>query len=243
MVQYVHHKADTRGLDHNGRLDSKKTFSFADYYNPKRMGFGALRVLNDDVLAGGKGFGSHPHDNMEIISIPLSGSLRHEDSLGNNAVVQAGQVQVISAGSGLFHSEYNHSASLPASFLQIWIYPAALNTKPRYTRTNLPLAEQQNKLYTFIRPGGSGHSIAVRPDTWMSMGIFDKGAQVRYPLQEEGNGLYAFVIAGEFAIEGKVLQTRDGLGILNSKAIAAQSLSDAASLLLIEVPMDLSTIL
>lgn len=237
MAQYILHKAESRGHDHFEWLDSKKTFSFADYYNPKRMGFGALRVLNDDTVAGGKGFGSHPHDNMEIISIPLEGSLQHEDNTGNKKVVTAGQVQIMSTGSGVFHSEYNYSDSLPAKFLQIWVYPEALNTAPRYAQIALPDALRRDQLYEFIKPNGDGSTGTIRKDTWFSIGTFNNGSQVDYPVHKSGNGVYVFVITGSFTIDGRELQTRDGLGVWEADTVAIRSLSDEAELLLMDVPM------
>lgn len=237
MAQHILHKNESRGHDHFEWLDSKKTFSFADYYNPKRMNFGALRVLNDDIVAAGKGFGSHPHDNMEIISLPLEGALRHEDTAGNKKVVAAGQVQVMSTGSGLFHSEYNNSDTEPAKFLQIWVYPETLNTTPKYTQITLPRA-QENKLYAFIKPGQETDTATIRQDTWFSIGTFDKDTQFTYQTHKNGNGVYAFVITGNFLIEGKELSARDGLGIWDTTEIAVQSLTEKAELLLMEVPME-----
>ncbi len=203
------------------------------------MSFGALRVLNDDVLTGGSGFGTHPHDNMEIVSIPLSGSLRHEDSLGNHNVVSVGSVQVISAGTGLFHSEYNGSPTQPAAFLQLWIYPDVLNTTPGYTAITLPRTFRENHLYPFIQPGNGAATVTIRQDTWMSMGFFDNASVTEYQMHKEDNGVYAFVIGGAFDIDGRVLQNRDGLGIYNGEGVTIRSLSDQAGLLLIEVPMSL----
>ncbi|TDW96079.1 pirin family protein [Dinghuibacter silviterrae] len=233
MAQHVYHKAETRGHDHHDWLDSKKTFSFGDYYNPKRMGFGALRVLNDDTLPGGQGFGSHPHDNMEIVSIPLKGSLRHEDSEGNKAIAATGTIQVMHAGSGLFHSEYNNSEDETAAFLQIWIYPEELNTKPRYTLGTLP--QSTGKLLEFIGPD----STPVRKDVWFSIGRFTNGRSFTYPLHKQGNGVYAFVIKGQFAIDGQEVSDKDGLGIWDTPGIEVKTLSDDAELLLMEVPMSI----
>lgn len=236
MAQYIFHKADTRGHDHHDWLDSRKTFSFGDYYNPRRMGFGVLRVLNDDTLPGGKGFGLHPHDNMEIISIPLKGSLRHEDSAGNKAVAAAGTIQVMHAGSGLFHSEYNNSSDEVAEFLQIWVYPEELNTPPRYMLGQLPAAAERNQLHTFIGPG-TPDVVAVRKDVWFSIGHFDYGASFTYAVHQPGNGVYAFVIDGRFHIEGKELSARDGLGIWEMEGIDVKGMSDDARVLIMEVPM------
>lgn len=235
MSQYIHHKADTRGHDRHDWLDSQKTFSFGSYYNPKRMGFGALRVLNDDVLPGGKGFGSHPHDNMEIISIPLKGSLKHDDSAGNSAVAGVGDIQLMHAGSGLFHSEYNNSTEETAEFLQIWVYPEDLNTPPRYALGTLPLAAEKNRMHAFIGPDTAA---SVRSDTWFSFGSFRNGASNRYDVRKPGNGMYAFVVKGRFSIDGKELAARDGLGIWETAGIDIRALSPDAQLLIMDVPMD-----
>ncbi|MBC9932266.1 pirin family protein [Chitinophaga qingshengii] len=233
MAQYTYHKAETRGHDHHDWLDSKKTFSFGDYYNPKRMGFGALRVLNDDTLPGGKGFGLHPHDNMEIISIPLKGSLRHEDSAGNKAVANTGTVQVMHAGSGLFHSEYNNSADEIAEFLQIWVYPEELNTAPRYTLGRLSYDTAPNQLHTFIAPDG----ISIRKDVWMSIGQFANDVSLTYQVHKPGNGMYVFVVNGRFSIDGKVLSARDGLGVWDAGGIDIKVMDSDSRLLVMEVPM------
>jgi len=236
MAQYIFHKADTRGYDHHDWLTSRKTFSFGDYYNPRRMGFGVLRVLNDDILPGGKGFGLHPHDNMEIISIPLKGSLKHEDSAGNKAIAAAGTIQVMHAGSGLFHSEYNNSSDEVAEFLQIWVYPEDLNTPPRYTLEQLPHHEGRNQLHTFLGPDNP-NGIYVRRDVWFSIGYFDHDISFTYPVYQRGNGVYAFVIDGRFSIDGKELSARDGLGISDADSIEVKVLSNDARLLIMEVPM------
>ncbi len=240
MAQQILHRAESRGHDHLEWLNSRKTFSFADYYNPKRMGFGVLRVLNDDILAGGKGFGSHPHDNMEIVSILLDGSLQHEDNAGNKRVTTVGQAQVMSTGSGIFHSEYNYSASIPAEFLQIWIYPDVLNATPTYTQIELPPTLLENTLYEFIKPGHDTSAVAVREDTWFSMGTFEKGVLADYKMHLDGNGVYAFVVSGAFLIDGNELTPRDGLGVWDTGAIGIKSLADASTLLLIEVPMKIN---
>ncbi|MCW3463943.1 pirin family protein [Chitinophaga nivalis] len=236
MAQYIFHQSATREHAHHDWLDSRKTFSFGDYYNPRRMGFGALRVLNDDSLPGGKGFGLHPHDNMEIISIPLKGSLKHEDSAGNKAVAAAGTIQVMHAGSGLFHSEYNNSTEEVAEFLQIWVYPEVLNTPPRYTLGDLTQHATGNQLHTFIAPDDS-NGIYVRKDVWFSMGNFDAGSSFTYPVHQPGNGVYAFAIAGRFTIDGKELSARDGLGIWDTSGITVKAENNNARLLIMEVPM------
>src|ERR1700743_3221194 len=180
MSNTILHKADTRGHADHGWLDSYQSFSFASYYNPERTQFGVLRVLNDDVVTGGKGFGSHPHDNMEIISIPLEGSLVHEDNMGHKEVVSAGEIQVMSTGSGVFHSEYNNSPDKPAKFLQIWLFPNKLNVTPRYDQVKLDPLKGENQLQQLISPVKDGEGTWIYQDAWFFSGRFDKDRQISY---------------------------------------------------------------
>lgn len=243
------YKADTRGRSNLGWLVSNQSFSFAEYYNPDRMGFGALRVLNDDVVAGGKGFGWHPHDNMEIISIPLEGSLIHKDNLGNEGVIRAGEIQVMSTGKGVFHSEYNHSPDKPAKFLQIWVYPNKMNVEPRYDQLSLDRTVGHNRLMKVLSPetdapdreprdGNPAGSVWIYQDAWFHLGRFDAGKEFEYRLKREKNGIYLFVIRGAFQVEGQRLEERDALGITGSEAIGLRSLEPDSELLVIEVPMN-----
>jgi redox-sensitive bicupin YhaK (pirin superfamily) len=234
------HKAATRGHADHGWLESYQSFSFADYYNPERIQFGTLRVLNDDRIDGGKGFGSHPHDNMEIISIPLEGSLVHEDNMGNRRVVGKGEVQVMSTGSGVFHSEYNNSPDQPAKFLQIWVFPNRLNVTPRYDQVNRDPVKEHNQLQTIISPGSAASPTPgtwIYQDAWFSIGHFDKGKSVTYQRHQPGNGVYVFVISGSFQIGDQLLNTRDGLGITGSETITATAMDKDPEILIIEVPM------
>jgi len=240
MTTYTLHKAATRGHANHGWLNSYQSFSFAGYYNPERVHFGALRVLNDDVVEGGKGFGSHPHDNMEIISIPLSGALEHKDNLGNTKVISEGEVQVMSTGTGVFHSEYNHYSDKEARFLQIWVFPNKLNITPRYDQITLPREKMQNKLLPFIAPAPNNEGISIQQDAWFSMGIFNKGQQTSYNIQQKGNGVYAFVINGSFTVDGHQLQQRDALAIENPDTLNLIAETDNAQLLIIDVPMNLN---
>jgi redox-sensitive bicupin YhaK (pirin superfamily) len=230
------HKAATRGHAHHGWLDSWHTFSFASYYDPSRVHFGALRVLNDDTVSGGMGFGKHPHDNMEIISIPLDGALEHADSLGNVQVIQKGDVQVMSAGTGVVHSEKNASATLPVKFLQIWVLPNQNNVSPRYAQQNFSDAVRHNKLVTVVSPMGETEGVNIFQDAWFSMGKLDNGTTLSYSLKKEGNGLYAFVIEGDITLNQIVLNRRDGLGITGEKdfQICANANSE---ILLMDVPV------
>lgn len=236
MSNTILHKAGTRGRADLGWLVSNQSFSFAEYYNPDRMGFGALRVLNDDVVTGGKGFGWHPHDNMEIISIPLKGSLIHKDNLGNELVIRAGEIQVMSTGTGVFHSEYNNEADKPAEFLQIWIFPNRLNVEPRYDQVKLDIG--YNHLQQVLSPEAGGEGVWIYQDAWFHLGRWDAGKDFEYQLKKKGNGVYLFVIRGAFQAEGERLGGRDGLGITGVEMITLRSLEPDSELLVIEVPMN-----
>ena len=231
------HKSATRGHVSHGWLESYQTFSFSGYYNPERMQFGALRVLNDDVVLGGKGFGLHPHDNMEIISIPLEGALQHKDNMGNTAVVKAGEVQVMSTGTGIFHSEYNYNQDEPAKFLQIWLFPNQLNVQPRYDQITLDATKQVNSLQTFITPNARVNQTWIHQNAWFSMGQFEKGKQETYVMHKRGNGVYFFVISGSFDVNNQKLESRDGLGVTNHQQITFSALEDNSTILIMEVPM------
>jgi redox-sensitive bicupin YhaK (pirin superfamily) len=186
MSSTIFHKADTRGRADHGWLVSNQSFSFADYYNPDRMRFGVLRVLNDDIVEGGKGFGWHPHDNMEIISIPLEGSLIHKDNLGHELIVRAGEIQVMSTGKGVFHSEYNNEPDNPAKFLQIWVFPNRLNVEPRYDQTRLDIGH--NRLQQVLSPDPGEDGVWIYQDAWFHLGVFDAGVEFGYALKKKGNG-------------------------------------------------------
>ncbi len=237
MANTILHKAETRGHANHGWLDSHHTFSFANYYNPERMGFGALRVLNDDCVDPGMGFGKHPHDNMEIISIPLSGDLEHKDSMGNVAVIKSGDIQVMSAGTGITHSEYNKNTDSLAKFLQIWVNPNQRNVKPRYDQITLDLSERHNKLQQIVSPYQDDEGVWIHQNAWFHLGVFDKDFESDYRLKMAGNGVYAFVINGHFTIENNILGARDGLGITDTTNFRLKSDSQDSEILLIEVPM------
>lgn len=230
------HRADSRGVADHGWLYSRHTFSFASYYNPERMGFGKLRVINDDIVRGDGGFGTHPHDNMEIVSVPLSGALRHRDSMGNTHVIRAGEVQIMSAGSGLTHSEYNDSASEPVNFLQIWVLPAERDITPRYGQRAFEPAARRNRLQTVVAPEGADAAVPINQQAWFSLGDFDAGHTASYALKRPDNGLYLFVIDGQVEVAGETLGTRDAIGITDAGHLAV-SAQQACQLLLIDVPM------
>jgi len=229
------HRAETRGTAAHGWLHSFHTFSFAGYHNPERMGFGALRVLNDDVVQPGQGFGTHPHENMEIISIPLAGALRHKDSMGNVHVIRTGEVQVMSAGTGITHSEYNDSGDHPVNFLQIWVLPKAHNVAPRYDQDVFENADRQNKFQLVVSPDGRDKSLAINQDAYFSLAQIDAGKIVKYPLHQEGNGTYLFVLEGQVEVAGEQLAKRDALGLWDNEAMDIRATEDA-QLLCMEVP-------
>lgn len=239
MENTVLHKAATRGHANHGWLDSHHTFSFANYHNPHRMHFGVLRVLNDDRVDPGMGFGTHPHDNMEIISIPLEGDLEHKDSMGTTAVIKKGDIQVMSAGTGIQHSEYNKNKDKLTKFLQIWVYPNKRNVTPRYDQITLDVAKRHNKLQQILSPNADDEGVWIHQDAWFHMGQFDNGFTTQYDLKKKGNGIYAFVLKGDVTIGSIKLNERDGLGIWDVTTIAITANSPNAEVLLMEVPMTL----
>ncbi|MDB5132696.1 MAG: yhhW 2 [Mucilaginibacter sp.] len=237
MMQTIFHPADSRGKVDLGWLKSYHTFSFGNYYDPARINFGALRVLNDDTVEGGEGFGDHPHDNMEIISIPLTGGLKHRDSMDNVAVISDGDIQVMSAGTGIFHEEHNDDPEEKVQFLQIWIYPNQLNVEPRYGQLTLNKAARHNKLQQILSPNPDDPGVWIYQDAWFYLGNFDKGLQCVYRLKDKSNGVYVFVINGHAEINGRQLHTRDGLGLWELETITI-SFFENTELLLMEIPMN-----
>jgi redox-sensitive bicupin YhaK (pirin superfamily) len=237
MAQTTLHKAETRGHANHGWLNSYHSFSFASYYNPERMHFGALRVLNDDTVDAGKGFGTHPHDNMEIISIPLEGDLEHKDSMNNVAVIKNGDIQVMSAGTGIYHSEYNKDREQRVKFLQIWVFPNKKNVEPRYDQITLNAEDRHNKLQQILSPNPQDEGVWIHQDAWFHLGKFDKGVSVDYMFKLKGNGVYIFVLNGDVKINDQLLHTRDGFGIWDTDSFNITAEADA-EFLLMEVPME-----
>lgn len=236
-MKKVIHRADTRGKADHGWLKSFHTFSFAGYQNKERMNFGLLRVLNDDSVAAGKGFGEHPHDNMEIISIALQGSLEHQDSMGNKTVIRPNEVQIMSAGTGVRHSEYNHSKDEEVKFLQIWVFPKERNIKPRYEQKLFTPEEKKNTFKTVVSPDKQNGSVGINQDAYFSLGILDAGKNLSYKIKKSGNGVYVFVLEGSLEIDGETLNRRDGMGIYETDVFEVKASSDA-EVLLMEVPMN-----
>jgi redox-sensitive bicupin YhaK (pirin superfamily) len=233
----VLHKANTRGHANHGWLDTSHTFSFAHYYDPTRVHFGALRVLNDDFVDGGMGFGTHPHDNMEIISIPLAGDLEHRDSMGNVAVIRQNDVQIMSAGTGIQHSEYNKSKTDKVNFLQIWVFPKVRNIQPRYDQITFKPEDRVNKLQQIVSPSKSDDGVWINQDAWFHLGNLKSGFTTQYTIKQNGNGVYAFVIDGDVTINGQKLNKRDGFGIWDTESFSIVADSDA-EILLMDVPMN-----
>lgn len=237
MAQTVLHKADSRSIADHGWLKSFQTFSFGGNYNPERIQFGALRVLNDDTIDGGTGFGEHPHDNMEIISIVLEGGLKHEDSMHNVAIIEPGEIQVMSAGTGIYHQEYNKEENVPAKFLQIWLFPNQRNVTPRYQQERYDATLVPNEFSQILSPDKSDAGVWIYQDAWFHLGKFDTGLKTDYTLKRQGNGVYVFVIKGSIQVNGQDLAERDGLGIWEVDKLDINILTDA-EVLLMEVPMN-----
>jgi len=233
------HTADSRGDANHGWLHSKHSFSFASYYNPEKIHFGVLRVLNDDFVAAGMGFGLHPHDNMEIISIPLEGDLAHQDSMGNHTVIKHGDIQVMSAGTGVKHSEMNHNKDKPVKFLQIWVIPNKKDVTPRYDQITLNPANRINTLEQILSPNADDAGVWIHQDAWFHIGKFDLDFATNYKVKKVGNGLYAFVLYGSFEVAGQTLAERDALGITDFDQFELKALTKDAEILLMEIPMGL----
>lgn len=234
-MKIVIDKAESRGYANHGWLKTFHTFSFADYFNPQRMNFGMLRVLNDDTVAPGEGFGMHPHKNMEVISIPLKGILRHGDSIENSTAITPGDIQVMSTGSGIFHSEFNDSDSQMLEFLQIWVFPKEKETRPRYENYDIRPTQKKNTFSLIISPEGNAPA-SILQDAWFSMGTFDAGQHTTYQLHRTNTGVYAFVIEGRVEINEVSLSRRDGAGFWETETLSVNVKEDA-TLLLMEVPM------
>lgn len=235
-MKTIYHAADSRGDANHGWLKSKHTFSFANYHNPERMGFGALRVINDDFVIGGQGFGKHSHRDMEIISIPLSGKLGHGDNIGNNGIIETGEIQVMSAGTGITHSEMNGDNEEAVKFLQIWVIPNKMNVEPRYQQVRMDEIMQPNEFNQVLSPNADDAGVWIHQNAWFNIGDFDKGVTQTYQLNDPNNGVYIFVISGKVVVNGNTLDTRDGLGVWDTKNFT-MDVEEDAKVLLMEVPM------
>ena len=237
-MKTIYHSSNTRGFADHGWLKANHSFSFANYYNPERMSFGVLRVLNDDFVAGGMGFGAHPHANMEIITIPLSGELHHKDSMGNFGAIKKGKIQVMSAGTGIQHSEFNGDQDEAVTLLQIWVIPREENVEPRYDQIKISDEEKPNEFQQIISPNKDDAGSWIHQDAWFNLGKFDGKNSKNYQLNKSGNGVYAFIISGKAKIAGIELSEKDALGIVDTNNFDIEILENA-EILLIEVPMEL----
>ncbi len=234
-MKTIIHKANTRGHLNFGWLDAHHSFSFGEYYDPAKIHFGALRVLNDDIIKGGMGFGKHPHDNMEIVTIPLEGALEHKDSTGGHGVIKKYDVQIMSAGSGVYHSEFNHNKNEDANILQTWIFPREKNVTPRYNQKTFLPEERINKLQTIVSPDNKD-GLWLHQDTWYSLGDLSKDSKISYTIHSIKNGVYVFLISGEVTINDVILNKRDAVGISETENFSIKANADS-EILLIEVPM------
>ena len=234
----VFHKADTRGSANHGWLKANHSFSFANYYNPERMHFGVLRVLNDDTIAGGKGFGTHPHDDMEIITIPLEGDLEHKDSMGNGTVIKNGDIQVMSAGTGITHSEFNANENLQVKLLQIWLFPNQKNLTPRYDQLTINSISKKNEFYQILSPEKNDDGVWINQDAWFHIGEFAIDSSEKYIIKKEKNGVYLFIIEGQAIVNQQLLERRDGYGLWNIKEVEIEVTANSR-VLIMDIPMNI----
>ena len=235
-MKFTLHKADSRGYADHGWLKAKHSFSFANYHNPEKIHFGLLRVLNDDIVSAGMGFGTHPHDNMEIVTIPLKGELAHKDSTGNKGVIRVNDVQIMSAGSGITHSEFNNSDKEEVNLLQIWVFPLEKNIKPRYDQKTFNKDDRINIVKTLVSPEKNKDSLWINQNAYFSLCTLQKNKSVTYNLNKPGNGIYIFLIEGEVNIEKELLKKRDAIGIEEAEKLDI-SANEESEILFIEVPM------
>ena len=235
----VIHKANTRGHADHGWLKANHSFSFANYYNPDRMNFGVIRVLNDDSIAPERGFGTHPHDNMEIITIPLEGDLKHKDNMGNGTVIKNGDIQVMSAGTGITHSEFNANNDSHCKLLQIWLFPNKKNVTPRYEQISISTLSKKNKLFQILSPNKNDQGVWIHQNAWFHIGKYDSKSKDEYSLNDRENGIYLFVIDGEININDQRLSKRDGMGLWNLSQINFEAKANTR-LLVMEVPLTIN---
>jgi len=236
-MEKVIHRANSRGHANHGWLKANHSFSFASWYDPSRINFGAIRVLNDDIIAPGAGFPTHPHDNMEIITIPLSGILEHKDSMGNVAQIKTGEVQVMSAGTGVTHSEYNGSQTEELKLFQIWLFPNKKDVTPRYDELKLSLEDRKNKFQQILSPSPEDDGVWIHQEAWMHMISMDPDKQSEYNLKLNSNGVYIMVVSGSVEIDGELLNDRDAIGVSQVDTVVLKAINNA-EVLLIEVPME-----
>ena len=237
-MKKVFHSAQSRGHANHGWLNANYSFSFASYFNPQRSNFGALRVLNDDTISPGKGFGTHPHDNMEIITIPLKGDLEHKDSMGNIGAINEGEMQVMSAGTGVYHSEYNKNSDNFVNLLQLWVIPKKQDVKPRYGQISIRGLKKKNSFYQVLSPYPDDDGMWIHQEAWFHLGDFEEQTFIDYVLKKKGNGVYIFVIEGAFIVANETLRKRDAIGVWNTNKITFEAQSESR-VLIAEVPMEI----
>lgn len=238
-MKTIFYPENERGHANHGWLDAHHTFSFASWYNPEKMNFGVLRVLNDDRVAPGMGFGQHPHDNMEIITIPLSGSIRHQDTMGNQAIVKAGEIQVMSAGTGIQHSETNPSSTEELTLFQIWLFPDKRGHEPRYDQRPLDEAKMNNQFAQILSPNASDDNVWIHQNAWFNMGKFTEDKTVEYKMNDTSNGLFVMQVEGESTVANQTLKRRDAIGIVESDTVVLD-IKKGSTLLLMEVPLTIN---
>ena len=236
-MKKILHKANERGHANHGWLNAYHSFSFASWFNAEKIQFGALRVLNDDTIAPGMGFGTHPHDNMEIITIPLEGDLAHKDSMGNGTTIKTGDIQVMSAGTGIQHSEFNPNHDQQTKLFQIWLFPKYRNVEPRYQQITLDTTEQQNNFAQILSPNPDDDGVWIHQDAWFYLSNFDIDFSKKLALKKEGNGFYVMNIEGEIEVNGEKLEKRDAIGIWETNEIEIKANSNA-KFLIMEIPME-----
>lgn len=236
-MKTIFHPASERGHVNHGWLNAKHSFSFASYHDPSKVHFGLLRVLNDDIIAPGMGFGMHPHDNMEIVTIPLRGSLEHKDSMGNIGVIKPNEIQAMSAGSGLMHSEYNHSKTEEVNLLQLWVFPKVKDIAPRYDQRVFSEEDKTGKFKTIVSPERSNETMWINQNAYFAIGKFKAGTSLDYTIKHKGNGAYVFIIEGNVKIAGKELSRRDAIGIWETDKFSIGA-KDDTEILVVEVPMN-----
>lgn len=236
-MKTVLHTANSRGHANHGWLNAYHSFSFASWFHPDRIQFGMLRVLNDDTIAAGMGFGTHPHDNMEIITIPLEGDLAHKDSMGNSSIIKSGDIQVMSAGTGIQHSEFNPNAEHQTKLFQIWLFPKHRNVTPRYQQITLDPSLQKNNFDQILSPNPDDTGVWIHQDAWFYLSDFEANFTKKLALKKEGNGFYILTIEGEIEVNGQKLEKRDAIGIWETTEIEIKA-NTASKFLVMEIPMD-----
>lgn len=236
-MKTIFHSATSRGQADHGWLNAHHSFSFANWYDPSRIQFGMLRVLNDDIVAAGQGFGTHPHNDMEIITIILKGALQHKDNMGNGDIIKSGDVQVMSAGTGVMHSEFNPSPDEATNLFQLWIFPKENHISPRYDQKSFYSSERQNKIQTVASGFKKDDELYIHQDAAISLANIDAKSSINYSMNKKGNGVYLMVINGQIEINGTILHSRDAIGISETENISIDSI-ESSELIIIEVPMN-----